>query len=95
MSLSVEYVTTSLKSLYGETITTPDVRAWCAMNDYSYVTISKRLTDYKIGRGKWNLTVQEQLEETYDSPSAQSSVVENLIPQKDNTFVQFVLCLQM
>ena len=89
MSLSVEYVTTSLKSLYGETITTPDVRAWCAMNDYSYVTISKRLTDYKIGRGKWNLTVQEQLEETYDSPSAEPSVVQDLIPQKDNTFVQF------
>ena len=89
MSLSVEYVTTSLKSLYGERITTPDVRAWCAMNGQNYVTVTKRLTDYKTGRGKWNLTVQEQLEETYESPSAQPAIVQDLIPQKDDTFVQF------
>jgi len=89
MSLSVEYVTTSLKSLYGERITTPDVRAWCAMNGQNYVTVTKRLTDYKTGRGKWNLTVQEQLEETYEAPSAQPAIVQDLIPQKDDTFVQF------
>ena len=89
MSLSVEYVTTSLKSLYGERITTPDVRAWCAMNGQNYVTVIKRLTDYKTGRGKWNLTVQEQLEETYEAPSAQPAIVQDLIPQKDDTFVQF------
>ena len=89
MSLSVEYVTTSLKSLYGERITTPDVRAWCAMNGQNYVTVTKRLTDYKTGRGKWDLTVQEQLEETYEAPSAQPAIVQDLIPQKDDTFVQF------
>ena len=89
MSLSVEYVTTSLKSLYGERITTPDVRAWCAMNGQNYVTVTKRLTDYKTGRGKWDLTVQEQLEETYEAPSAQPAIVQDLIPQKDDTFVSF------
>ena len=89
MSLSVEYVTTSLKSLYGERITTPDVRAWCAMNGQNYVTVTKRLTDYKTGRGKWDLTVQEQLEESYEAPSAQPAIVQDLIPQKDDTFVQF------
>ena len=59
------------------------------MNGQNYVTVTKRLTDYKTGRGKWNLTVQEQLEETYESPSAQPAIVQDLIPQKDDTFVQF------
>ena len=89
MSLSVEYVTSSLKSLYGERITTPDVRAWCAMNGQNYVTVTKRLTDYKTGRGKWDLTVQEQLEETYEAPSAQPAIIQDLIPAKDDSFVSF------
>ena len=89
MALSTEYVTSSLQSLYGNNITTSDIRAWCAMNGHNYVTVTKRLTDYKTGRGKWNLTVQEQLEETYQAPSAEPAIVQNLIPQKDDTFVQF------
>ena len=89
MALSTEYVTTSLQSLYGDSITTSDIRAWCAMNGYNYVTITKKLTDYKTGRGKWNLTIQEKLEETYQAPAAQPAIVQDLIPQKDDTFVQF------
>ena len=67
----------------------------------SYATLSKYLNQYKVGRGKWNLeaTVQE-LEETYNSPAAEgsdtvpgvatmNSVVQNLIPNKDATFVSF------
>ena len=67
----------------------------------SYATLSKYLNQYKVGRGKWNLeaTVQE-LEETYNSPAVEGtdtvpgvatmySVVQNLIPNKDATFVSF------
>ena len=67
----------------------------------SYATLSKYLNQYKVGRGKWNLeqTVQE-LEETYNSPAVEgtdtvpgvatmNSVVQNLIPNKDATFVSF------
>ena len=43
-----------------------DVRAWCTMNDTTYQTVTKKLDDYKVGRGKWNLTVKEQLEQTYE-----------------------------
>jgi len=61
MSLSTEYVVSSLQGLYGESVTSGDVRAWCAMNGLGYQTVTKRLDQYKVGRGKWNLTVQEKL----------------------------------
>ena len=55
--------------------------------------ITNKLTDYKVGRGKWNLevtkeTVQE-LEVSYSAPAAMPAVEQNLIPQKDDTFVKF------
>ena len=95
MSLSSDYIRTSLQALYGESITSADVRAWCAMNGSNYQTISNKLSDYKVGRGKWNLTIQEKLEETFNSPSASPAInvtereKQNLIPQKDPNFVPF------
>ena len=63
------------------------------MNDFNYQTITNKLTDYKVGRGKWNLEVTketvEELEVTYNAPAAMPAVEQNLIPQKDDTFVQF------
>jgi len=93
MSISPEYVVTSLQALYGKNVTTSDVRAWCAMNGANYQTITNKLKDRKVGRGKWNLevtkeTVQE-LETTYTAPAALPAVEQNLIPRKDDTFVQF------
>jgi len=62
---------------------------------YSYPTIAKRLDNYKVGHGKWSLTVQEKLEQTYQSPAASPAVEvtdrehEEIIPDKDITFVPF------
>ena len=89
MTLSTEYVISSLQSLYGDTVTTSDIRGWCAMNDYTYATVTRKLNDYKTGRGKWNLTVQEKLEETYQAPAVENHIEQNLIPDKDDSFVQF------
>ena len=89
MALSTEYIVTSLQALYGDDITTADVRAWCAMNGTTYQTVTKKLASYKSGHGKWNLTVQEKLEQTYNAPAALPAVEQNLIPQKDTTFVKF------
>ena len=89
MSLSPEYIRTSLQSMYGESVTSGDIRAWCAMNGANYQTVAKKIDEYKIGRGKWNLTVPEQLEQTYQAPAAMPAVEQNLIPQKDDTFVKF------
>ena len=89
MAITTDYITTSLRNLYGETITSADVRAWCTMNGTTYQTVSKKLDGYKVGRGKWNLTVQEKLEHTYTQPAAMPAVEQNLIPVKDDNFVKF------
>ena len=67
MTISTEHIISSLTSLYGESVTTGDIRLG-AMNNVGYPTVTKRLTEYKVGRGKWDLSVQEikeELEETY------------------------------
>ena len=88
MAPSAEHIRTSLQNLYGESVTTGDIRAWCAMNGTAYATVTKKLEEYKVGRGKWNLEVTketvEELEVSYNAPA-----VENLIPQKDDSFVRF------
>ena len=89
MALSADYIISSLKSLYGETVSSGDIRAWCAMNGNNYQTVTNKINDYKVSRGKWNLTVQEKLEQTYQAPPAMPAVEQNLIPQKDDSFVQF------
>ena len=93
MALTSDYVYTSLRSLYGSELTAGDVRAWCAMNGTTYQTVTKKLEPYKTGRGKWNLEVTketvEELEVSYSAPAAMSAVEQNLIPEKDDTFVQF------
>ena len=89
MSLSPEFIRTSLQGLYGESVAAADIRAWCAMNGANYQTVTNKLTQYKTSRGKWNLTVQEKLEQNYQAPPAMPAVEQNLIPAKDDTFVSF------
>ena len=55
----------------------------------SLATVKKRLKDYKQGIGKWNLTVAEKLEQTYQSPAAAPAIEQNLIPSKDENYVPF------
>ena len=93
MTVSSEHIRTSLQALYGNQVTSSDIRAWCVMNETNYQTITNKLADFKVGRGKWNLevtkeTVQE-LEVTYNTPAAMPAVEQNLIPQKDDSFVKF------
>ena len=90
-----EQALTILKQQYGTEFGADAVKIVASELNTSYATLSKYLQQYKVGRGKWNLeaTVQD-LEDTYNSPSSSSvatmnSVVQNLIPQKDDTFVNF------
>jgi len=93
MPLSSDYIRTSLQGLYGDLVTSGDIRAWCAMNNGSYQTITNKLEQYKISRGKWNLEVTqqkvEQIEKNYQAPAALPAIEQNLIPQKDDTFIRF------
>ena len=89
MALSTSSIIASLSDTYGPEVTTGDIRGWCAMNDMSYQTVTKKLNEYKVGRGKWNLTVQEKLEQNYQAPAALPAIEQDLIPQKDDSFVKF------
>jgi len=93
MAISTEYITSSLRNLYGSTVNSAELKAWCAMNGTTYQTVSKKMEDFKVGRGKWNLEVTpqkvEEIERTYEAPAAMPAVEQNLIPVKDDTFIKF------
>ena len=93
MGLSTESIKASLQSTYGTEFVTADIRAWCVMNDVSYQTVAKKLKEYNVGRGKWNLEVTKdavkELEVSFNSLSVEPPTQDNLIPQKDDTFVKF------
>ena len=93
--MQLSSIIASLQDSYGPEVTSADIRGWCAMNDCNYQSITRRLENQgcKVSRGKWNLevtkeTVQE-LEVSYNSPAAMPAVVQNLIPEKDDSFVKF------
>ena len=88
-NLNVNEVTHYLTETYGSQINTEAVLAAADVFDVSYPTICKRLEMYKTGRGKWDLTVQEKLEQNYQAPPAMPAVEQNLIPQIDDSFVKF------
>jgi hypothetical protein len=93
MALSSDYIRTSLQALYGNSVTAADIRAWCAMNGTNYQTVTNKLANYKTARGRWNLEVTqervEEIERSYQAPAALPAVEQNLIPEKDDTFVKF------
>ena len=93
MALSSDYIRTSLQALYGNVVTGADIRAWCSMNDSNYQTVTKKLDEFKVGRGKWNLEVTQQkveeIERTFQAPAVVPPVEQNLIPEKDDSFVKF------
>ena len=83
-----------LQQNFGCEISVPQLVSASDHFNLSLPTVKKRLENYKSGRGKWNLTVQE-LEQTYNAPAAAPAVNvtervnQNLIPAKDDTFVPF------
>jgi hypothetical protein len=93
MGLSKSSIIECLRDSYGESVTSAEIKAWCQMNDFNYQTITNKLTDFKVGRGKWNLEVTKEtvkeLEESYTAPAAIPAIEQNLIPSKDDTFVKF------
>jgi len=97
IKMTREEIIDGLRSQYGSEFTTPEVRAWCAMNDITYQTVTKKLKEFKVTKGKWNLEVTQQvvedIEAAFVAPAAAPAVVaplaQNLVPEKDETFVKF------
>jgi len=100
-NIMIEQAINILKEKFGTEFGVDAVKEVADELNTTYATLSKYLNEYKVGRGKWNLeqTVQD-LEETYNSPAAEgsdtvpgvatmNSVAQNLIPNKDATFVSF------
>jgi len=83
----------SLKSLYGPEVTSGDLKGFCASRSLNYQTVTRHLEQFKTARGRWNLEVTqekvEQIERTYQAPAALPALEQNLIPDKDDTFVKF------
>ena len=91
--MTQEQVINGLRDLYGSEFTTPDVRAFCSMNDIAYSTVTKKLKAFKVTKGKWNLEVTqsavEDIERSFAKPSVLPAQVQNLVPVKDENFVKF------
>jgi hypothetical protein len=86
-------ILTDLQNTFGKEFIAADVRGYCASKNISYQTVTKRLENFKVGRGKWNLEITQQkveeIERTFQSPAVLPSTPQNLIPDKDDTFVKF------
>jgi len=88
-----DQIFTDLKNTFGKNITSADIRGYCASKNLSYLTVTKRLKDFKVGHAKWNLEVTQQkvqeIERSFNNVAVLPEVHQNLIPQKDDTFVKF------
>ncbi len=82
-----------LKASFGKEFVAADVRAFCKINDIAYATVTKKIKQYKVGKGKWNLEVTtravENIEKSFNAPSVEPQLQQNLVPEIDDTFVKF------
>ncbi len=93
IALKDEQLVASIQELYGSEITSGDLKGFCASRGLNYQTVTRRLEQYKTSRGRWNLEVTqervEEIERSFQAPAALPSIEQNLIPDKDDTFVKF------
>jgi hypothetical protein len=80
-----EYLTNE----FGPEINADNVRSACDHFGVTYATATKRLRDFYVKRGTWNLTVAEKLEQTFQAPAAAPAIEQNLVPNKDDNYVPF------
>ena len=82
-----------LRSTFGNEFVSADVRGFCAANDISYSTVTKKIQKYKVSKGRWNLEVTtaavEKIEKSFSSPAVEPTTEISLVPEKDDTFVKF------
>ena len=92
-SVNDEQLFASIQELYGPEITSGDLKGFCASRDLNYQTVSRRLEGFKVSRGRWNLEVTQQkveeIERSYNNIAVLPEVRQNLIPDKDDTFIKF------
>jgi len=93
IKMTADQVIAKLKALYGTEFTAADIKAFCAMNDITYQTVTRKLQQYKVSKGKWNLEVTQEsvqkIENSFAAPAVMPIAEKNLVPSVDNTFVKF------
>jgi hypothetical protein len=93
ISVTDEQLIADLRSAFGTELTAADIKGFCASRSLNYQTVSRRLEQYKTNRGRWNLEVTQQrveeIERSYSAPAVLPAAEQNLIPDKDDTFVKF------
>ena len=87
--VTTEDFVTYLTENFGTEVNTKNLFQASEHFNCSLATVKKRLKQYKQGIGKWDLTIQEKLEITYNAPAASPAIAENLVPSKDPNFVPF------
>lgn len=93
ISMTDEQLISELRSAFGTELTAADIKGYCASQDLSYPTVTRRLEPYKTDRGRWNLEVTqervEEIERSYSAPAVLPRSEQNFVPQKNSTFVPF------
>ena len=93
IALTDKQLLNELQSLYGVEITAADVKGFCASRSINYQTVTRRLEPFKTKRGKWNLEITREsvqnIERSFKAPAVDPVIEQNLIPDKDDTFVKF------
>ena len=80
---------TNLTQRFGKTVNATQLREYADEIGVSYQTLTKKLLNYKTGRGVWTLEV-EKLEETFAAPAVDPDrELQSYVPAKDSNFVPF------
>ena len=74
---------------YGVNVKTPELEDACGRFNLAYQTVSKYLSEFKVKRGVWDLTVAEAKEQLEKTVSLVATEVKSLIPERDSHFVPF------
>ena len=83
--VTTDQIVSFLKETHGEQVGTAQLLAASEKFGCSFATVKKRLKNHKSGIGKWDLTVKEQLEQSFQTLTARK----DLIPAKDAKYVPF------
>ena len=69
IKMTEDQIVDGLRGSYGTEFTAADIRGFCAINDISYQTVTKKLKKYNVAKGRWNLEVTpkavEKIEKAY------------------------------
>ena len=89
--LSVNFVD-ELRDEFGAKIDASHVKKFATSRGCNYATVARKLKQYQVKKGTWNLTVEQGraiLEKAVSAPSVIPSVAQNLVPEIVDSFVKF------